>query len=269
VTLADVDTIRKAITDNGALLMIVDVLMAYLPGKVDSHRDQDIRAVLSIITKMAEETGCTVLLLRHLNKANSGPALYRGGGSIGIIGAVRAAFVVAPDPDDETSRVLACTKSNIAAAPPSLTYRLQPAPNLDVARVQWGGKSTYRADDLLHRPETDEDRTERDDAVEWLLAHLEGAGFSATAAETISAASRDGINKTTLHRARKRARVTTAKAGMHGGWTWYHPSRGEEDSAEDSEHFSSQDMEPSESSRNLPAAPRHRRKILKLRKQEG
>jgi RecA-family ATPase len=134
-----------------------------------------LHVVLSPIAKMAEETGCTVLLLRHPNKANSGPALYRGGGSIGIIGAARAAFVVAPDPDDETSRVLACRKSNIAAEPPSLSYRLQPAPNVDVARVEWGGESTFRADALLHRPDTTE-HPERDEAEAWLEDYLTERG---------------------------------------------------------------------------------------------
>ena len=61
--------------------------MAYLPYGTDSHKAQDIRRVLSRLAALADRTGCTVLLLRHLNKAKGGDPLYRGGGSIGIVGA--------------------------------------------------------------------------------------------------------------------------------------------------------------------------------------
>lgn len=94
-TLRDVGPISDAVESTGARLLIVDVLMAYLGGKTDSHRDQDIRAVLHPIAALADRAGCTVLLLRHLNKTTGGSALYRGGGSIGIVGACRAGYVVA------------------------------------------------------------------------------------------------------------------------------------------------------------------------------
>ena len=47
LTLANIAALRSAIEATGARLLIIDVLMAYLPTGVDSHKDQDIRAVLS------------------------------------------------------------------------------------------------------------------------------------------------------------------------------------------------------------------------------
>jgi hypothetical protein len=47
VTLADDEVIAERILLVGAKLVVVDVLMAYLPSKVDAHRDQDVRGVLS------------------------------------------------------------------------------------------------------------------------------------------------------------------------------------------------------------------------------
>jgi len=93
-TLADVEELHQLVTETGARLLIVDVLMAYLPSGADSHKDQDIRRVLSRLSALADATGCTVLLLRHLNKAKGGDPMYRGGGSIGIVGAVRAGMLV-------------------------------------------------------------------------------------------------------------------------------------------------------------------------------
>ena len=71
-------------------LLVVDVVMAYLPTGTDSHKDQDIRRVLSRLAALADRTHCTVLLLRHLNKAKGSDPLYRGGGSIGIVGAAQS-----------------------------------------------------------------------------------------------------------------------------------------------------------------------------------
>lgn len=219
ITLADAEPIAAAIRRHSARLVVVDVLMAYLPGKVDSHKDQDIRTVLARLAAVAEATGCCVLLLRHLNKTAGGNPLYRGGGSIGIVGAARAGFVAAVDPDDETRRVLACTKSNLAPVPASLAYQLVSADN-GVARVDWRGETTATAGTLLAAGGSDEERTERDEAVDWLLDHLEEHGGAAKAADVIRAAARDGIAKTTLHRARQRAGIATEKSGLHGGWVW-------------------------------------------------
>lgn len=219
-TLADTHVIRGVIEQTGARLLVVDVLMAYLPTKVDSHRDQDVRGVLHQLADVADATGCTTLLLRHLNKAGGAAALYRGGGSIGIIGAARAGYLVAPDPEDETQRVLACIKSNLAAEPPSLSYRLESAPGTHVARVVWCGESKHAAASLLSSAGSEEERSERDEAAEWVVAYLADKGGVANAGDVVKAAARDGIAKTTLTRARKRAGVTTEKAGFGGGWLW-------------------------------------------------
>ncbi|MGI8693511.1 MAG: AAA family ATPase [Geodermatophilaceae bacterium] len=235
-TLADAALIEQAIRRHGARLVIIDVLMAYLPGKVDSHRDQDIRSVLSALAAVAEATGCCILLLRHLNKAVGGNPLYRGGGSIGIVGAARAAFLAAVDPDDDGRRVLAATKSNLALMPEALSFRLVDSGN-GCARVEWLGATGHMAGDLLGHREGDDERTERDEAAEWLLDYLGDQGGQAKAADAIKAAAADGIAKTTLTRARQRAGVTSAKTGMHGGWVWSaDPRRIHEESEESTSH---------------------------------
>jgi hypothetical protein len=244
VTLADVGAIEAAVTRFSARLVVVDVLMAYLPGKVDSHRDQDIRTVLSGLSALAERTGCCILLLRHLNKATGGNPLYRGGGSIGIVGAARAAMLAAADPDDDTRRVLAVTKANLAEEPPALGYRLTNSPEHGCARVEWLGATGHLPADLLGRREDDDDRSDRDEAAEWLTAYLDDHDGQVSAGDAIKAAGLDGINKTTLHRARKRAGIVSVKAGLHGGWLWQHPGRFHEGS----EGSSSQALESSEPS---------------------
>lgn len=248
VTLADMDAIELAVRRHAVRLVIVDVLMAYLPGKVDSHRDQDIRTVLSRLSDLADATGCTIVLLRHLNKAPGGNPLYRGGGSIGIVGAARSAFLVALDPDDETRRVLAPTKSNLAAMPEALAFRLEDSAEHGCARVVWEGNSSHTAADLLGRREDEDERTERDEATEWLIDYITDQGGKVQASEAIKAAGRDGIAKTTLHRARKKAGIESTKCGVRGGWIWQiSPPRIPQDS-QDSRSRVLESSEPWESS---------------------
>ena len=218
-TLADMTAIREVLERTGARLLVVDVLMAYLPGKVDSHRDQDVRVVLHRLAELAEHTDATVLLLRHLNKSSAGSPMYRGGGSIGIVGAARAGYVIAPDPDDDTRRVLATVKNNLASESPSITYRLQNT-ETGTARVVWGEASEHRAADLLRPAESDDDRSERDEAGDWLIDYLNEHGTEAPAGEVIGAAIKAGLAKHTVQRARKRAGVISRKSSMGGGWVW-------------------------------------------------
>ncbi len=199
----DVPVIEKVVTEKNIKLVVVDVLMAYLAGKVDSHRDQDVRGVLHQLAAMAERTSCTVVLVRHLNKAGGGNALYRGGGSIGIVGAARAAYLVARDPEDADRRILAVTKLNLAAEPPSLAYRLVPDFALGCARVEWeDGPVEHTATTLLRHPVDDQDRTERDEAADWLTDYLIGNGGTAPRKDILRAARAAGYSQATLKRAK-------------------------------------------------------------------
>jgi hypothetical protein len=90
-------------------------------------------------------------VLRHLNKTAGGPAIYRGGGSIGIVGAVRSALIVGLDPGNAHRRVLAVLKCNLAARATSLAYTLESV-GQDVARVAWVGETDLSPEDILAHP---------------------------------------------------------------------------------------------------------------------
>lgn len=215
--LADIAGIEEAIIRTGARLLVIDVVMAYLPMGTDSHKDQDIRRVLSGLAALADRTGCTVLLLRHLNKAKGGDPLYRGGGSIGIVGAARAGFLVAPDPEDAERRVLASVKSNLGPPPESLAYRLVESGDRGVARVQWEGSTAHTARSLLADHDDVEDRREVD---RWLQAYLEDEGGAANARDVIRDGKLAGFSEDVLKKARKRLKLTTSRAGFGKGSTY-------------------------------------------------
>jgi len=143
----DLSLIEEAIDEVNAKLVVVDPIMACLGTEMNSYRDQDVRAVLTPLIKLAERTGAAVVIVRHLNKGSSENALYRGGGSIGFIGSARSAFLLAKHPDDDEKRVLASTKCNLGKKPPSMTYHIA-ANEVGVPRIVWEGTNDYTADRL-------------------------------------------------------------------------------------------------------------------------
>ena len=90
----DLPLLRRTLQETHSRLLLIDPLMAYLGRGVDSSRDQDVRRCLHLLSDVAHEAPCAMLLLRHLSKASIRRALYRGGGSIGVrsVRSVRTGF---------------------------------------------------------------------------------------------------------------------------------------------------------------------------------
>jgi AAA domain len=217
----DLETIERAIGYVEASLLVVDPLMAFLSGGTDSHKDQDVRRVLTPLAALAERTRAAVLIVRHLNKAAGGNPLYRGGGSIGIIGAARSGLVVAEDPEDPDRRVLASTKHNLSRAAPSLVFHLGTAPN-GAARVIWGGISSLGAVDILKEQPEPEERSAISKAKRFLLEELKDGPMAANRVRKNARAV--DISERTLKRA-KEALGVGSKKQSDGSWCWVLPEK--------------------------------------------
>lgn len=215
----DLDVIRQGIERVGAELVIVDPLMAFLSGEYNAHKDQDVRRALAPLAKLAEDTGAAVVVIRHLNKATGGNVLYRGGGSIGIVGAARSALLVAKHPEDEQRRVLAPLKSNLAKPPPSLAFVLTEAAN-GAVRVEYQGETSHTADALLAGPTDPEERSAMDEAMEFLRDTLDrGPVWSKQVKKDARGAD---ISEITLKRAKASLGVRSEKEA-DGSWSWRLP----------------------------------------------
>lgn len=220
----DLEVLEKLIVEHGAVLVVIDVLAAYLGSDVDGHRDQDIRRALMPLAKLAERTHAAILVLRHLNKSPGGNAIYRGGGSIGIAGAARSILLAAVDPSDETGnrRVLAVTASNLSAPVPALAYHLAPCEEHGCAQVVWDGISEHTSSSLLAVQAGDEERSAIDEACHFLRDILSDGPV---AARDIEKAARDsGVQSRTLRRAKERLKVRSVKSGMGSSWSWTMPA---------------------------------------------
>ena len=204
-----------------AHLMVIDPLMAHLGSETNSYRDQDVRRALAPISEFAERCGLAVVVVRHLNKTGGGSPIYRGGGSIGIIGAARVGLLVGRDPEDEDRLVLASTKNNLAHRPESLAFRVVSAlvdPGTSI--IEWEGPCSLSASDILSTPGRGGSTTAVDEAVEWLKEML--ADGPRPAAEMYDAAEAAGIKKHALQRARRQVADTERTGGVSGSgfWVW-------------------------------------------------
>jgi hypothetical protein len=234
----DVGAIHRAVNSTSAVLLVVDPLMAFLHGSIDSFRDQDSRRALRPLVALADGTGVTIVVVRHLTKTPGGAAIYRGGGSIGLIAAARAAMVVAADPDDPARRVLAVSKNNLAAFPPSIGYRLVEDEERACGMVRWEGARPFSADQLLAvRVETDEGEETIDAAAVLTTILSEGPVWVKSAVDTMKLA---GFTKDQARRAKGKIRARSVKVGKPGdveqGWKWeLRPSEGGKPPPEDGE----------------------------------
>jgi len=204
------------------VFVFIDPFVAYLDGKVNSRIDHEIRRALMPVAKMAEDTGAAIMLVRHLNKTNDGPAIYRGGGSIGMIGAARSGMLVAQDPDDETPnsprRVLASIKANLAARPASLRFTITGGEN-DAARIEWTGTSPHNANQLLGTGAGGtEERGELKRCKEWLGPYV--AAVPRTSKEAAHEAREAGFSEATFRRAKAELGIISSKAGFGENGKW-------------------------------------------------
>ena len=193
-------------------LIIVDPLVAYIGARVDIHRANETREVLSRLASIAEQTPSAILAVRHLNKGSGGKAIYRGLGSIDFTATVRSVLLVGQDPEDTTNGAVVHIKSNLAPTGESLGYRLSPQDGF-----AWTGPSSITADELLG---TSSDASGNVD--EFLLAELAEPRRST---EILAAGLEQGFSRRTLQRAKKRLNVTAERVGFGGDayWQWKLP----------------------------------------------
>lgn len=214
----DLPELETIIVAHGVRLVVIDPFMAFLAGAVDSHKDSDIRHVLHRLKDMAERTRAAIVIVRHLNKMVSvGDPMYRGGGSIGIIGAARSAFLIGRRPQEDGHRVLARVKGNLCPEPPALAFRI------GEGRLGWIGETDLRAEDLLARRSSPGRPADAIEEAKTFLADALAAG-ERLARDVEAEAERQGISGRTLERAKRDLGIIAIRPVSSGGpWGWRLP----------------------------------------------
>jgi KaiC/GvpD/RAD55 family RecA-like ATPase len=205
LTIGD-NRLEQAIVKTNAKLLILDPLAQYMGAEMSGA---GVRPIMTALMDMAKRTGCTILLISHLNK-KGGKSQYRGLGAIDIAAVARSVLTVGKMPNDGELRCLVHGKSNLAPCGESQAYGFD-----EISGLTWLGECEVTLDELLEgkakEPKTD---TQKDLAMSFLQTTLAGGDLPST--EIMREANAQGITDITLRRAKKAIGVKSYQFG--GAW---------------------------------------------------
>ena len=98
LTLQDLPVLEKALAKAKPVLLVVDPIQAFLGPGVDMSKAEQVRPILAGLARLAERHGCAALAIQHLTKATTSHAIFRGLGSIDLVGAARSVLLAGADP---------------------------------------------------------------------------------------------------------------------------------------------------------------------------
>lgn len=213
--LADVDAIEQAIEKTGARLLIIDPVSSYV-GESDSHKDSEVRGLLTPLLTMAERHDCAVLGVLHLTKDTGKAAIYRTSGSVAFVAQARVALMVTTDSANPERRVLAGSKCNMAKMPAGLAYTMRDG------RLEWDATPLTDFDLNAHlaaaSSSSARDKDDHTDA-EQLLSELlaDESLWPMNARDAIKAGADVGIIERTMQRTARKMNIGIRRLGFGPG----------------------------------------------------
>jgi hypothetical protein len=225
-------------------LVVIDPCGAYIGrAGIDDHKDSELRSLLGPMTEIAAQADVTFLLVKHLNRNANAAAVHRVMGSAGYVNAVRMAFIVAPDKDDENKRLFLPLKANIAKKPVGRVFEIRPL-TIDeqegalcgygdhlseedrealagqLVRIAWIGETDTVADDALAKSREGKGQNKVEAARDWLKQFL--ARFAYPSLEVWQAGEKAGFSRQNLFEAKKLLPFIRAiKKGFERGCWWW------------------------------------------------
>jgi hypothetical protein len=201
-------TLRRWVEMVRPLLVIIDPVSAYISGKRDIHRSNEVREALAPLAALAREFNLALVIVRHLTKGQKGKAIYAGLGSIDFSAAARSVLLAGANGEgDESISGIVHLKCNYAARGPAIGYSIQDA------RFTWTeGPCPLVADDILRTEAGREERSRGREAEDFLREQL--ADGPVLTKEIEGQAREAGISLVTLGRARHSIGVRSRKRGF-------------------------------------------------------
>jgi putative DNA primase/helicase len=210
----DLLQLRAVIDQHAPVALVIDPVSAYFGTERDSYKDTEVRAVLSPLVLLAEQTGTAIWGLVHPTKASQQKSLYRVMGSQGFAATARIVLGAGKDPQDERRCFLMGIKENICRRAATLAYEI----GMD-ERLVWSTDPVHgiTADSVMSGQAVMPDE-DRDEAADFLRELLADGPLSTSDVERAGKGS--GWSMPQLRRAQKRAGVRPEKLGFRGGWHW-------------------------------------------------
>jgi DNA repair protein RadA/Sms len=196
-------------------IVFIDPLFSFLKGTSDTNSISAINETITPLRMIAKETNTSITFSRHLRKDESeSPAIFKGMGSIGVIGGVRSGLMLRKDQRNNERGYLAHIKSNQSAIGKTLEVLI----NNDGCHFL--GFSDLTAESLNKLFTSKAKNPRLNEAISFLESMLKNGPV---AARKIQEEAKDvGISEDTLRRAKDSLGVIVEKNGTNGGqWEWF------------------------------------------------
>lgn len=197
-TLADLPALDAALEDTGpdVKLVVIDPPTAYL-GKVNDHRNAELRGVLSPLKTWAARYNVAIVFNTHVNKPQAAKvdAMMRVMGSVAWVNAVRAAHLFTAHPEEEDQRLFVPIKLNVGRMAKGLAYKIEITPEL--AKLVWGGEVDLTANEALNS----ERKPRREIATDWLIEQFRKR-LEWPSDELFRAAKEEGVSRNAIFEAK-------------------------------------------------------------------
>jgi putative DNA primase/helicase len=220
--LAALESALKALPD--CRLVVVDPIGSFLGGRTDAHRDNEVRAVLAPVAKLAQAHGPAVLVVAHRRKTGGNIADDLALGSRAFTGIARSVWHLARDGDDKSRRLLLPGKNNLAPEGTGLAFTICGQP----PAISWEREPVaMSADDALSVENGDEQKKPgpkpeaRNKAAEWLRDVLKTGPMAA--GKIKGEAEGAGYAWRTVQRARDDLDIKPYRDEFGGAWMWRLP----------------------------------------------
>jgi len=147
-TLADVPILEAALKLHPECkLVVIDPIGSYLGGKIDAHRDNEVRSVLAPVADLARRFNTAVVIVAHRRKTEGNFADDTALGSRAFTGIARAVWHVSKEIGGSDRRLLLPGKNNLTSEGYGLAFQIEGQP----ARIVWDeAPVTITADDAQH-----------------------------------------------------------------------------------------------------------------------
>ena len=164
------------------------------------------------VARQADQNGCAVILLGHMNKAEGSRQLYRGLGSIEIPAAARSVLLIERLQEGSPIRCFRQIKNSLATEGESLNFEVNPE-----GKIIWIGPSGEENDDVIRQAQSNRTAPKHDLIVgkmmEWLFDE------DLTCIEIYRRAKELGISVRTVDRVKAELKIKSVHKAE--GWYWH------------------------------------------------
>jgi hypothetical protein len=203
------------------VLVTIDPFYGYVGANANINQDNVLRSFMAPLKALAERYDCSIVLVRHFNKAKGhGDARSAGLGGIGLRASARTELFVGKNPDDENDRALIVDKSNLAPRGAAVGYTI-----LD-GQFAWKPATKLTVRRILASDVDEDERLERAEAVAVLRDLLTDVALHADEAKREMKGA--GFSDYATRKAQRELHIKPRKAGgKFGGkgaiWWWQLP----------------------------------------------